>query len=140
MTGMVSLPPEWTDCASEAREDIKHIREKLVQLAKMQQKRLLKVFVDDAAPDKDVEQCSIQISGLIRRCICCSHRLIKPDICIEHCSTSLSGAASSTKTFSSLFCCILASCTNFSRICLMSSRASEAQSVHSGGKETIPVI
>jgi len=68
MTAMVSMPPEWTDCASEAREDIKQIREKLVQLTKLQQKRLLKVFVDDAAPDKDVEQISSSISGLIRRC------------------------------------------------------------------------
>lgn len=68
MAQVVSLPPEWTDSAAEAREDIKQIREKLVQLTKMQQKRLLKVFVDDAAPDKDVEAASTQISGLIRRC------------------------------------------------------------------------
>mmetsp|Transcript_12023 Transcript_12023/g.32206 ORF Transcript_12023/g.32206 Transcript_12023/m.32206 type:complete len:319 (-) Transcript_12023:208-1164(-) len=63
-----SLPPQWTDSAEEAREDIKAMKEKLVQLAKAQQKRLLKVFVDDAAPDKEVEMISNQISSLVRRC------------------------------------------------------------------------
>jgi len=68
MAHMVTMPPEWTECAAEAREDIKQLREKLVSLAKMQQKRLLKVFVDESSPDKDVEQASSQIAGLIRRC------------------------------------------------------------------------
>lgn len=63
-----SLPPQWTDSAEEAREDIKNIRQKLVQLTKAQQKRLLKVFGDDGAPDKEVEAISGQISSLVRRC------------------------------------------------------------------------
>lgn len=63
-----SLPPQWTDSAEQAREDIKNIRQKLVQLTKAQQKRLLKVFGDDGAPDKDVEAVSGQISSLVRQC------------------------------------------------------------------------
>eukprot|EP00428_Durinskia_dybowskii_P032092 CAMPEP_0170253660 /NCGR_PEP_ID=MMETSP0116_2-20130129/26672_1 /TAXON_ID=400756 /ORGANISM="Durinskia baltica, Strain CSIRO CS-38" /LENGTH=312 /DNA_ID=CAMNT_0010504647 /DNA_START=28 /DNA_END=966 /DNA_ORIENTATION=+ len=63
-----SLPPVWTDSASNAREEIKNIREKLVQLTKAQSRRLQKVFVDDAAPDKEVETISNQLSSLVRRC------------------------------------------------------------------------
>jgi syntaxin 16 len=62
------LPPVWTDCAEQAREDIKNIKQKLVQLTKAQQKRLLKVFGDDDAPDKEVEAISSQISQLVRQC------------------------------------------------------------------------
>jgi len=62
------LPPMWTECAEQAREDIKNIRQKLVQLTKAQQKRLLKVFGDDGQPDKDVEAISGQVSSLVRQC------------------------------------------------------------------------
>lgn len=62
------LPPAWTDSADEAREELKSIKEKLVQLAKTQQKRLLKVFADESAPDQEVESVSNQISSNIRRC------------------------------------------------------------------------
>uniref|UniRef100_A0A7S2LZT8 t-SNARE coiled-coil homology domain-containing protein n=1 Tax=Zooxanthella nutricula TaxID=1333877 RepID=A0A7S2LZT8_9DINO len=63
-----ALPPQWTDSAEEARDEIKQIRERLVALAKAHQKRLLKVFVDDAAPDREVESISTQVSSLVRRC------------------------------------------------------------------------
>ncbi|CAE8581319.1 unnamed protein product, partial [Polarella glacialis] len=65
---MSSLPPQWVESAEEAREDLKAIREKLVQLAKAQQKRLLRVFSDDTSPDKEVEAMSSQISTLVRKC------------------------------------------------------------------------
>jgi len=66
--GSFSLPPEWMSCAEDAREDMKVIREKIVQLTKLQNKRLLKVFIDDSQPDKEVEAISSHISSLCRRC------------------------------------------------------------------------
>lgn len=68
MLEMSSLPPQWMDCAEEAREDLKSIREKIVQLKKAQQARILKVFGDDGAPDKETEAIASQISQLVRRC------------------------------------------------------------------------
>lgn len=68
MLEMSSLPPQWMDCAEEAREDLKAIRDKIVQLKKAQQARILKVFGDDAAPDKETEAIASQISQLVRRC------------------------------------------------------------------------
>jgi len=65
---MASLPPAWVDSAEEAEEDLKNIQEKLVQLTKLQQRRLLNVFNDDGAPDKEVEAVSNQITALVRRC------------------------------------------------------------------------
>lgn len=65
---MSSLPPQWVDVAEEARQDIKGVNDKLVQLQKAQNKRLLKVFGDDGAPDKDVQAISSEIGALIRRC------------------------------------------------------------------------
>jgi len=65
---MASLPPQWVDAAEEAREDIARIREKLVQLGKAHNRRLLKVFSDDGAPDKEVEGISSAVAALIRRC------------------------------------------------------------------------
>uniref|UniRef100_A0A7S1FCF5 t-SNARE coiled-coil homology domain-containing protein n=1 Tax=Noctiluca scintillans TaxID=2966 RepID=A0A7S1FCF5_NOCSC len=65
---MTSLPPQWMESAEECREDIKKIRDKLVQLTKYQQRRLLKVFGDDEAPDKEVETVTNQISVLVRKC------------------------------------------------------------------------
>lgn len=64
----LTLPPQWIESAEEAKENCKCIREKLNQLAKAQQKRLLKVFSDAASPDKDVEQLVKQISTLVRKC------------------------------------------------------------------------
>eukprot|EP00928_Gymnodinium_smaydae_P080579 TRINITY_DN64247_c0_g1_i1.p2 TRINITY_DN64247_c0_g1~~TRINITY_DN64247_c0_g1_i1.p2 ORF type:complete len:322 (+),score=109.76 TRINITY_DN64247_c0_g1_i1:97-1062(+) len=65
---MSSVPPAWMECAQEARMDIKAIQDKLKELAKAQNRRLLRVFGDDAAPDKEVEAISSQISSLVRRC------------------------------------------------------------------------
>lgn len=65
---MASLPPQWVDSATDAREDLKTLGEKLGQLKKAQQKRLLKVFGDDVQPDKEVEAISQSIGTLLRRC------------------------------------------------------------------------
>jgi len=65
---MTSLPPQWVDAAEQAREDIKKIKDKLVQLEKAQSKRLIRVFSDDKAPDKEVERLSSEVSNLVKRC------------------------------------------------------------------------
>mmetsp|Transcript_53528 Transcript_53528/g.98110 ORF Transcript_53528/g.98110 Transcript_53528/m.98110 type:complete len:309 (-) Transcript_53528:56-982(-) len=65
---MATLPPQWVDSATEAREDLKTLNEQLTQLKKAQQKRLLKVFGDDAGPDKEVERISSSIGTLLKRC------------------------------------------------------------------------
>jgi len=65
---MEPLPPQWVEAAEEAREEIQKIKEKTVLLIKAQNKRSLKVFDDDSAPDKDVQAYSIQIAQHIRRC------------------------------------------------------------------------
>lgn len=65
---MATLPPQWVDSATEAREDLKTLNEQLTQLKKAQQKRLLKVFGDDQQPDKEVERISSQIGTLLKRC------------------------------------------------------------------------
>lgn len=67
----VTLPPEWVDSAEDAREDIRSIKAKLVQLTKAQQKRLLDVFGNDDQPDKAVEQISADIGKLARHCEYC---------------------------------------------------------------------
>jgi len=72
---MAPLPPQWVDSADEAREDIKAIKEKLVQLKKAQHKRLIKVFNDDGSPDKEVEAISNQVSSLVRRCESTIHQV-----------------------------------------------------------------
>lgn len=63
-----SQRPPWAECAQGAREDIRSLRERLGQLSKAQQRRLLRVFGDDRAPDKEVEAICSQITSLIRRC------------------------------------------------------------------------
>ncbi len=65
---MTALPPQWVDAAESAREDLKLIKEKLLQLEKAQSKRLLRVFSDDQAPDREVERISSEISSLVKRC------------------------------------------------------------------------
>mmetsp|Transcript_52971 Transcript_52971/g.124072 ORF Transcript_52971/g.124072 Transcript_52971/m.124072 type:complete len:304 (+) Transcript_52971:71-982(+) len=65
------IAPQWLDTAEEARQDLRTLKEKLVQLTKIQQKRLLKVFEDDGKPDKEVDVISNQISDLIRHCERC---------------------------------------------------------------------
>lgn len=65
---MKALPPQWVESAEDAREDIKALREKLVHLTKAHHKRLLRVFGDDASPDREVEAVSSQISALVRQC------------------------------------------------------------------------
>jgi len=65
---MSALPPQWIESAEEAREDLKNIRDKLVQLTKAHKKRLLKVFSDDGAPDKEADAIAGQISSLVRSC------------------------------------------------------------------------
>jgi len=65
---MTSLPPQWVEAAEQAREDIRLIKDKLTHLEKAQSKRLLRVFSDDKAPDREVERISSEISALVKRC------------------------------------------------------------------------
>ncbi|CAE7218236.1 SYP42, partial [Symbiodinium pilosum] len=65
---MAPLPPQWVEAAEQAREDIKSIKDKLVQLEKAQSKRLIRVFSDDKTPDKEVERISNEVSNLVKRC------------------------------------------------------------------------
>lgn len=72
---MGALPPQWLESAQRARDDIRCIREKMKELAKAQNRRLLRVFGHDSSPDKDVETISSQISDLIRHCEQCIHQV-----------------------------------------------------------------
>lgn len=63
-----SLPPQWVDFADKAKEDIKEIRDQLVQLTKAQQKRLSRTNVGIDAPDHEVEAISAAIATHIRVC------------------------------------------------------------------------
>ena len=65
---MTHLPPQWIEAAESAREDIKLIKEKLLHLEKAQSKRLLRVFSEEKAPDREVERISSEISSLVKRC------------------------------------------------------------------------
>lgn len=62
-----SLPPQWVDFADKAKEEIKEIRDLLVQLAKAQQRRLLRAGLGDA-PDQEVEAIAAAIAMQIRVC------------------------------------------------------------------------
>eukprot|EP00434_Breviolum_minutum_P022835 symbB.v1.2.020148.t2/scaffold1642.1/size107908/7 len=84
---MTALPPQWVDAAESAREDLKLIKEKLLQLEKAQSKRLLRVFSDDQAPDREVERISSEISSLVKRCEPAIHQV----------KTRGAGAASTSK-------------------------------------------
>ena len=65
---MAPLPPQWVEAAEQARDDIKTIKDKLVQLEKAQSKRLIRVFSDDKTPDREVERISNEVSNLVKRC------------------------------------------------------------------------
>jgi len=65
--GQAYLPPRWVDFADKAKEEIKEIRDQLVQLAKAQQRRLLRA--DGAGgPDQEVEAIAASIAMQIRVC------------------------------------------------------------------------
>eukprot|EP00929_Paragymnodinium_shiwhaense_P081122 TRINITY_DN42389_c0_g1_i1.p1 TRINITY_DN42389_c0_g1~~TRINITY_DN42389_c0_g1_i1.p1 ORF type:complete len:435 (+),score=128.58 TRINITY_DN42389_c0_g1_i1:71-1375(+) len=68
------LPPEWVDIAGEAEDDIRAIRDLLKQLTKAQQRRLLSVFAD-ADADREVEVWSSQLTGKIKHCEGCIHKI-----------------------------------------------------------------
>lgn len=72
---MTSLPPQWVEAAEQARDDIKLIKDKLAQLEKAQSKRLLRVFSDDKAPDREVERISSEITALVKRCELSIHQV-----------------------------------------------------------------
>eukprot|EP00389_Voromonas_pontica_P008649 GDKH01013142.1.p1 GENE.GDKH01013142.1~~GDKH01013142.1.p1 ORF type:complete len:324 (-),score=38.31 GDKH01013142.1:91-1062(-) len=62
-----SLPPLWVDLVEEAQEEIGRLKDKLGQLERVQKKRLLKVFGDDAnCAEVDVHVRAIQ--DMFRRC------------------------------------------------------------------------
>ncbi|KAL8272952.1 hypothetical protein Esti_003120 [Eimeria stiedai] len=71
------LPPRWVDALDELHDDIAHIKEKMGQLQKVQQRRLLQVFGDsmgEAAIGREVEAQTAGITQarllplLFRRC------------------------------------------------------------------------
>eukprot|EP00922_Rhytidocystis_sp_ex-Travisia-forbesii_P051855 GHVS01076986.1.p1 GENE.GHVS01076986.1~~GHVS01076986.1.p1 ORF type:complete len:313 (-),score=44.84 GHVS01076986.1:390-1328(-) len=69
------LPPVWVDIVDECRDDVDRIKEKMSQLQKAQQKRLLKVFDDDGGggqPDRELDTLTIATTHLFRKC---EHRL-----------------------------------------------------------------
>eukprot|EP00927_Polykrikos_kofoidii_P061487 TRINITY_DN56323_c0_g1_i1.p1 TRINITY_DN56323_c0_g1~~TRINITY_DN56323_c0_g1_i1.p1 ORF type:complete len:308 (+),score=51.30 TRINITY_DN56323_c0_g1_i1:158-1081(+) len=80
---MSSMPPKWVDAAHDAREDVKGIREKLKELTKVQNRRLLKVFGDDAGPDKEIQAITSDISAKIRRCEQSIHQIKKRGSAID---------------------------------------------------------
>mmetsp|Transcript_19017 Transcript_19017/g.53652 ORF Transcript_19017/g.53652 Transcript_19017/m.53652 type:complete len:338 (+) Transcript_19017:87-1100(+) len=63
-----ALPPEWCDFAEGAREGLGEIRAKLAQLARVQQKRRLRVFDDGALAEHAVQAVAQDITALMRRC------------------------------------------------------------------------
>eukprot|EP00922_Rhytidocystis_sp_ex-Travisia-forbesii_P051861 GHVS01076992.1.p1 GENE.GHVS01076992.1~~GHVS01076992.1.p1 ORF type:complete len:313 (-),score=56.39 GHVS01076992.1:205-1143(-) len=69
------LPPVWVDIVDECRDDVDRIKEKMSQLQKAQQKRLLKVFDDDGGggqPDRELDGLTIAITQLFKKS---EHRL-----------------------------------------------------------------
>lgn len=65
---MTEQAPQWIDSAEEARADLKLIREKISEVTKRQEKRLIRVFDDDGAPDREVEALCSEISSSMKRC------------------------------------------------------------------------
>eukprot|EP01066_Platyproteum_vivax_P011951 Platyproteum_vivax@DN5422_c0_g1_i1.p1 len=66
---MNELPPRWVDFITEANDDISQIRQKLSQLQKVQQKKLLKVFgTTDGGRDPDIERLCKDLTTLFKRC------------------------------------------------------------------------
>jgi len=63
-----TLPPQWVDFFEEAQEAIRCGADKLDQLKRAHQRRLLNVFSDDVVPDEEVKELSSQLEELIRRC------------------------------------------------------------------------
>lgn len=69
------LPPQWVDCADQAKEHLKDIRDLLAQLTKAQQRRLLRGAAGGDAPDQEVEAISAAINTQIRVCEQCIHQV-----------------------------------------------------------------
>jgi len=64
----VGLPPQWVDFAEKGKEELKTIRHHLAQLAKAQQRRLLRAGIVDEAPDSEVEAMAASVAMQIRVC------------------------------------------------------------------------
>ncbi|CBZ55977.1 CBR-SYN-16 protein, related [Neospora caninum Liverpool] len=65
------LPPLWADMVEEAHDDVEQIKEKMSQLQKAQQRRLLKVFDDGeghANPDREIDALTANLTHLFKRC------------------------------------------------------------------------
>eukprot|EP00922_Rhytidocystis_sp_ex-Travisia-forbesii_P051857 GHVS01076988.1.p1 GENE.GHVS01076988.1~~GHVS01076988.1.p1 ORF type:complete len:312 (-),score=48.32 GHVS01076988.1:706-1641(-) len=64
------LPPVWVDVVDECRDDVDRIKEKMSQLQKSQQKRLLKVFDDGGGgqPDREMDGLTIAITQIFKKC------------------------------------------------------------------------
>ncbi|PFH38196.1 SNARE domain-containing protein [Besnoitia besnoiti] len=64
------LPPLWADMVEEAHDDVEQIKEKMSQLQKAQQRRLLKVFDDGEghSPDREIDALTANLTHLFKRC------------------------------------------------------------------------
>ncbi|KFG46692.1 SNARE domain-containing protein [Toxoplasma gondii GAB2-2007-GAL-DOM2] len=70
-TSQQQLPPLWADMVEEAHDDVEQIKEKMSQLQKAQQRRLLKVFEDgegQANPDLEIDALTANLTHLFKRC------------------------------------------------------------------------
>ena len=65
---MTPVAPSWVQVADRVKDSITKSKEKLVQLQKLQQRRLLRVFDDDGSHgDVEVESCASAITQLLHQ-------------------------------------------------------------------------
>ena len=65
---MTPVAPSWVQVADRVKDSITKSKEKLVQLQKLQQRRLLRVFDDDGSQgDVEVESCASAITQLLHQ-------------------------------------------------------------------------
>lgn len=65
---MTPIAPSWVQVADRVKDSIVKSKEKLVQLQKLQQRRLLRVFDDDGSHgDVEVESCASAITQLLHQ-------------------------------------------------------------------------
>mmetsp|Transcript_26279 Transcript_26279/g.59493 ORF Transcript_26279/g.59493 Transcript_26279/m.59493 type:complete len:307 (+) Transcript_26279:52-972(+) len=61
-----TLPPSWVDLVDEATEDFQRIKDRLVQLEKLQSKRIREVFSDDAKLEQEMELLCTSITAFCK--------------------------------------------------------------------------
>eukprot|EP00922_Rhytidocystis_sp_ex-Travisia-forbesii_P051867 GHVS01076998.1.p1 GENE.GHVS01076998.1~~GHVS01076998.1.p1 ORF type:complete len:205 (-),score=25.51 GHVS01076998.1:596-1210(-) len=97
------LPPVWVDIVDDCRDDVDRIKDKMSQLQKGQQKRLLKVFDDDGGeghPDRDLDGLTIAITQLFKKS---EHRLRDIKVRTPGFGNSGAGPALNLSTFCIIF-------------------------------------